>query len=77
MCHKRTHALQHVHTPLPFKIANPSRFTENQSFAVNLRYRGRAGAGDRPACSTRCVLAARSRAEPIAAKFPGGPPSFP
>jgi hypothetical protein len=35
-CHKWTHALQHVHTPLSSKIAKPSRFTENQSSAVNL-----------------------------------------
>ena len=34
--HKRTHALQHVHIPLPSKIAKPSRFTENQSSVVNL-----------------------------------------
>jgi hypothetical protein len=35
-CHKRTHALQHVHISLPSKIAKPSRSTENQSSAVNL-----------------------------------------
>jgi len=60
---------------LPSKIAKPSRFTENQSFAVNLRYRGHAGAGDRPACSARCVLAARSCVRsPLPPNSQGPPP---
>ena len=63
--HKRTHALQHVHIPLPSKIAKPSRFTENQSSAVNLAQ-----------SLGVCCVELLERAEPIAANFAGGSRPF-